>query len=98
MAAFVCACGTETITNVWTPKDFDAAMKQGAEHIRLRAHMDLRELPLSPLCPEGQCDKLVLFQVANGTDSIQVLSCTSSFIHASAAVESAMGSQLAIGE
>jgi hypothetical protein len=82
------------ITDVSTPKELEAAVQQGAEHIRLRAHMDLRGLTLSQLCPDGGCEQLVLFQVANATDSIQVRSCTSCCHTCSCSDECSMGSQL----
>jgi hypothetical protein len=62
----------EKITDVFTPEQFEAAMKHGAAHIRLRDHMDLRGLTLLPLCPGGECKQLLHFVIANTTESIQV--------------------------
>jgi hypothetical protein len=72
LAVFQHSLAAENVTDVATPEELRDAIVQGAAHIRLRAHMDLRNLTLSPLCPDGKCNYLVLFQVANATESIQV--------------------------
>ena len=66
------AQAASTITDVRTAQQLEVAIKDGAEHIRIREHLDLRQLKLGPLCEDGGCAQLLLFKLADTTLSIQV--------------------------
>ena len=69
------ALAQPTFTDVRNGRQLQAAVADGATHIRLRSHIDLRGLPMTSLCPgSSACVQQVYMMVQSGTLSITVCS------------------------